>query len=221
MSAIDAIGRRVQAAYTGAPRRERLHVTGRLRSCPVAAVASVTPPSGRILDFGCGHGAISLYLAMTSTDRDVSGVDVDGEKIAEARAAAKAAELDIEFDEVEPGYRPTGEWDAIVIVDVLYLLGEHGALAVVDAAADALVDGGALVVKEIDVRPRWKYWLASAQELLSTKVLRITEGAKVEFVPPSVIDERMRARGLEVEHHPCHRGRLHPHHLIVGRKTAR
>jgi 2-polyprenyl-3-methyl-5-hydroxy-6-metoxy-1,4-benzoquinol methylase len=221
VSAIDPIGRRVQAAYAGAPRAERLHVTGRLRSCPVAAVAEATPSTGRILDFGCGHGVVSLYLAMTAPARQITGVDVDGEKVNDARAAAKAADVAVDFEEVEPDYRPTGAWDAIVIVDVLYLLGESAAFEVIDAAADALVDGGVLVLKEIDVRPRWKYWLASGQELLATKVLRITEGSRVDFVAPGAIDARLRGRGLTVEHRPCHRGRLHPHHLIIARKGAR
>ena len=220
MSGIDAVGRRVQAAYAGAPRNERLHVTGRLRSCPVAAVAEATPREGRILDFGCGHGVVSLYLAMTSPDRQVTGVDVDADKVSDARAAAKAAEVPAEFDEVEPDYRPAGQWDAIVIVDVLYLLGQSTAFGVLDAAATALVDGGVLVVKEIDVRPRWKYWLATAQEFLATKILRITEGSRVEFVAPAEIGDRLQRKGLIVEHHPCHRGRLHPHHLIVARKQA-
>lgn len=220
MSAIDHVGRQVQAAYRGAARIERLHVTGRLRSCPIAAVEAATPRSGRILDFGSGHGAVSLYLGLSAPDRQITGVDVDGEKVMDARAAAKTAELDIEFDEVEPDYRPTGEWDAIVVVDVLYLLGRATAFEVLDAAARSLAPGGVLVIKEIDTQPRWKYRLAASQEFVSTKVLRITEGSRVEFLEPAAIDERLRASGLSVEHHPCHRGRIHPHHLILARKPA-
>ena len=124
MSRVDAIGQRVQAAFAGAPRGERLHVTARLRSCPIAAIADAAPPSGRVLDFGCGHGAVSLYLALTSPAREITGVDVDGDKLVHARAAADIAEQQIRFEQVVAGYRPTGEWDAITIVDVLYLLGE-------------------------------------------------------------------------------------------------
>lgn len=220
MSAIDAVGRRVQAAYAGAPRTERLHVTGRLRSCPIAAVADATPGAGRVLDFGCGHGVVSLYLAMTSGDRHVTGVDVDADKVSEARVAAKAAEVSVDFEEVEPDYRPSGQWDSIVIVDVLYLLGEPTALEVLDAAAAALVDGGVLLVKEIDVRPRWKYWFAVAQEYVATKIAKITKGSRVQFLSPDAIGTRLQAAGLTVEHRPCHRGRLHPHHLIVATKPV-
>jgi len=220
MTAIDAVARRVQEAYAGRPRAERLHVAGRLRSCPIDVVAAATPAAGTILDFGCGHGVVSLYLAMTSVDRHVTGVDVDDEKILDARAAAKAAEVEVAFDAVEPDYRPSGRWDGIVIVDVLYLLGRDPALDVLDAAADALAPAGVLVVKEVDTRPKWKYWFAAAQEFLATKILRITEGSRVEFVPPGVLADRLRERGLTVEQRPCDRGRLHPHHLIVAVKAA-
>jgi 2-polyprenyl-3-methyl-5-hydroxy-6-metoxy-1,4-benzoquinol methylase len=220
MSGIDSIGQRVQRAFAGAPRNERLHVSGRLRSCPVDAVASATPASGRILDFGCGHGAVALYLVFASPDRDITGVDVDDDKIELARDAAKAAEVPVAFEAVEPGYRPTGIWDAITVVDVLYLLGERAALEVVDRAAAALAPGGVLVIKEIDTHPKWKYWLAVTQEVLATKLLRITEGGDLHFIPPDVIAARLEGAGLDVELRSCHRGRLHPHHLIIGRKPA-
>ncbi len=218
MSAIDAIGRRVQAAFAGAPRSERLHVTGRLRSCPVEAVHAATPVRGRVLDFGCGHGAVTLYLALAAPERTMTGVDVDGDKIELARVAARDAGVVVHFDAVAPDSRPAGEWDAITIVDVLYLLGEKAALDVIDLAASSLAAGGVVVIKEIDVRPRWKYWVATFQELLATKVLRITEGSNVRFIPPDVIGERLEAAGLRVEHRPAHRRRLHPHHLVVGHK---
>ena len=220
MSGVDAVSQRVKAAYAGAPRRERWHVAGRLRSCPVAAVAAATPSAGRVLDFGCGHGAVALYLAVTSADRRITGVDVDGGKLLHARAAADAARLPIEFEQVGASYRPTGQWNAITVVDVLYLLGEAAALDVLDHAAAALAPGGVLVIKEIDVRPRWKFRLATAQEVLATKLLHITEGSGVRFVPPTKIAERLRATGLQVEHRPLHRGRMHPHHLVVARKAG-
>jgi 2-polyprenyl-3-methyl-5-hydroxy-6-metoxy-1,4-benzoquinol methylase len=220
LSKIDAVGQRVQAAFAGASRAERLHVAGRLRSCPIDAVAAATPASGRILDLGCGHGVVALYLAMTSNERDITGVDVDGEKVIEARAAAEAAGVSVHFEDVAPEYRPTGEWDAITVVDVLYLLGETAAWEVVDAAAEALAAGGVLVIKEIDVRPRWKFWLAVGQELLATKLFRITEGSRVRFLAPADIEARLVKNGLRVEHRSSHRGRLHPHHLIVAQKVG-
>ena len=52
------------------------------------------------------------------------------------------------------------------------------------------------MVKEIDVRPRWKYELARVQEIVSTRVTRITAGEGVAFVPPAFIAGAMTATGL-------------------------
>ena len=52
------------------------------------------PRRGEILDAGCGHGLLSLYLAAQSPERRITGVDIDDEKLAVARRAAAAAHVD-------------------------------------------------------------------------------------------------------------------------------
>ena len=173
-----------------------------------------------MLDLGCGHGSFALYLAARSAERTVTGVDVDADKLAAARQAAAAAGMGVTFAQSPDGALPPGPWDAIAVVDVLYLLGRDPALALVGDAARALAPGGSLVVKEIDVRPRWKYELARAQEVVSTRVTRITQGAGVAFVPPDDLVAAMSGAGLTVERIPLGAGALHPHLLLVGRREA-
>lgn len=211
----------LRQAYAGAPRKERLHVAGRWRTCPFEAVEPHVPKAGRIMEIGCGHGLFSLYLAQQSPEREVTGVDVDEDKIPFARAAASAAEAtNVTFDVVAPDALPEGSWDAIVVVDVLYLLGREGASRLIAAAAGAVAPGGVVVLKEMAERPRWKYAVNQFQEILATKVIRITEGDHVEVVPPSAIVAELERAGLEVSQHGVDRGYLHPHHLIVGRRPA-
>jgi hypothetical protein len=72
------------------------------------------------------------------------------------------------------------------------------------------------VLKEADRRPRWKGALTVAQELVSTRVLRITEGDEVAFAPPDTYADRLRRAGLEVSMRRVDAGYVHPHVLIVA-----
>ena len=70
------------------------------------------------------------------------------------------------------------------------------------------------------LEPRWKYKLTRAQEVVTTRVVRITERDHVALVPPPTIAGGMDRAGLRVVHHRLDKGRLHPHHLVVGRRPA-
>lgn len=112
-------------------------------------------------------------------------------------------------------------WDAVSFVDVLYLLGWDQAQRLLQAAAAALVPGGVVVIKEMDVQPAWKRRLNHVQELLATRVVRTTQGDQVEVVPPTVLVGELERAGLTVGRQRLDRGRLHPHHLIVGQRPSR
>ena len=218
------LGSKVLALFDHAPKRDRLHVRGRFRTCPVALVDAEVPRAGRVLEVGCGHGLVSAYLALSSRDRSVTGVDIDARKIAVASHAQSHAAPDsvhLEFHHVAAGELPRGPWDAIVIVDVLYLLDRPAERALLDECVTRLASGGVLVVKETDISPRWKHWVAKAQEVLSTKVLRITAGSSLSFTPIAEIADHLRTRGLDVTTRRVDKGYVYPHALIVARRSLR
>jgi cyclopropane fatty-acyl-phospholipid synthase-like methyltransferase len=199
----------------------RLHLALRWRTCPFRAVAERVPTAGTILDAGCGHGLFSLYLALTAPSRRVTGVDIDDDKLAVARRAAITAGVDdrVDFRSVAPDWRPDGCWDAVVEVDMLYLLGRARARDWIARAASVLAPGGRLVVKELDVIPEWKARWSEMQEVLATRVLRITEGEALELIPCDDVADAMRAAGLAVEVERLDRARLHPHYVAVATRA--
>jgi 2-polyprenyl-3-methyl-5-hydroxy-6-metoxy-1,4-benzoquinol methylase len=216
----DRAARSAIAAYRGAPPGDRLHVLVRWLSCPFPPVVDVLPRTGRILEVGCGHGLFSTYVAQRVPGVEVHGVDIDADKIAVATRSTASGRLS--FAVAESGVLPAGPWDAVVLVDVLYLLDEAGQRALLESCAAVLAPGGVLVVKDMSTRPRWKAWVNRAQETLSVRVLRITAGsAHFAFVEPDQRARWLQAAGLlDVRSRRLDRGRAHPHHLLVGRAAA-
>lgn len=212
----------VLALYAGAPARVRGHVRVRWRSCPFAAVAARVPERGSILDYGCGHGAFTAWLAMLSGERAVQGVDVAAEKIAAAGSAARAAVAAgvpaPRFRRIARGEFPQGSWDAVLFVDVLYLLPPEEQERLLRVAARSLAPGGILLVKEVGVRPRWKAVWNRMQETIAVRVLRITQGGPLRILAPDLHAAWLESEGLEVESLSADRGYLHPHNLLAARR---
>jgi 2-polyprenyl-3-methyl-5-hydroxy-6-metoxy-1,4-benzoquinol methylase len=217
----DAAARATLRAYRAAPRGDRLHVLVRWLSCPFPPVVEELPSVGRVLEVGCGHGLFSGYLARRSPRLRVHGVDIDTDKIAVAAASEPLTDGRLDFAVGDSGSVPDGPWDAVVLIDVLYLLDEAAQRALLESCAAVLAPGGVLVVKDMATRPRWKARWNAMQEALSVRVLKITAGSpEFVFTDP---DERARwlvAAGLgDVRARRLDRGRVHPHHLLVGRAT--
>lgn len=202
----------------------RWRVRVRWATAPLALVTDALPADGRILDWGCGHGLVALAAADGAPGRTISGADIDRDKVEVARAAARAGRVDdrVTFEVVGPDQAPTGSWDAVVLCDLLYLQGPDDQAQLVRAAAAAVAPGGALLVKELAERPRWKWALSRTQEQISVRLLRITEVGTGFGRSPSEHQIRawMEASGLIVEERRADRGYHTPHILLIGRRTA-
>jgi len=237
----DAAGRAALAAYAAQSAAVRLHARVRWYSAPFPAIAGVLPVTGRILEIGCGHGLFSVYAALAGSARAVHGVDIDQDKIAVARLVAGRVsadlEADLEFDVTPSGAVSPGPWDAIVVVDMLYLLPAGQQRRLLTEAAGELAPGGRLVIKEMGRTPRWKAAWNTTQETLAVSVLGITERAsapdgpspatgrrrtvaRFEIVAPEVMAGWLTDTGLDTRSRRLDRGRIHPHHLLVGRRPG-
>ncbi len=193
----------------------RIHVGARVLTCPLQRVVDAVPRDGQILDFGCGHGLLSLMLADGSAQREVTGFDVDEAKISIARRVGARALATVDFTD-DPTVVGGRQWDGIVICDVLYLLDLDARRRVIAQMVSSLAPGGVLVIKEIDVEPAWKLHLAILQEHLATRVLRITEGSGVEFLPPAELRSDLEAHGLHTRGQTIDRYSPYPHQLTCA-----
>jgi len=216
-----AVAHQTLDLWAGLPRSAKVHTRIRWWTAPFEQLETRIPVSGRILEVGCGHGLFSTYLALSSPDRAVTGIDIDPAKIELAKKAVKTiSETSLHFEHREAGDIPKPEagWDAIVFVDVLYLMTPENRRSVLEQCAGALTPGGVLVVKEVDNRPRLKAFLAQTQEFVATKIIRITRGEHMVFPSAEELEVELAALGLQTSAHRLDRGYLHPHCVVTGTK---
>lgn len=209
----------ILAAYRPERPGTRFHVWGRWTTAPFESVEALVPDSGDVLELGCGVGLVSLELALAAGGRKVVAVDVDPSKTDVARRAVRraGAEGQVRVEDVPLDWSPpTGTFDAVVVVDVLYLLGRDAAFELLDRLVDALRPGGVLVVKEMASSPRWKAAWTRFQETVAVRGLRVTAGATVDLVPTEDLADHLSARGLPVRVVSMDHGHLHPHAALVA-----
>jgi hypothetical protein len=153
------------------------------------------------------------------------GVDIDADKIAAATLAASRLdpdEGDVSFVTTPSGDVPRieGGWRCIVFADVLYLLTRERRAALLADCADALAPGGLLVVKEADTSPALKARLSQTQELLATRVLRITDGDALDFPSAAELVEVLDGLGMSTQSKRLDHGYLHPHCVVLATGAA-
>lgn len=209
--------------YQDVPWLAKLHLRIRWRTAPFLQVAKFVPAAGKVLEIGCGYGLFSSYLALWSPKRHVLGIDIDEKKIRIAREAAGQARgmgANLSFEIAKFGGVPRGPWDVIAFVDVLYLLDADSQKRLIQACVSKLAPGGVILIKEMAPSPRWKYLWNLIQETLSVRVLRLTAGSgRFTFTTPAIFAKWLKEVDLSVEQHYLHRGYLHPHHLVIGRRS--
>jgi 2-polyprenyl-3-methyl-5-hydroxy-6-metoxy-1,4-benzoquinol methylase len=203
------------ARYRAEPLAVRAFVRLRHWLTPLASVLDAVPPEGRILDVGCGHGLAALALALASPRRRVLGIDPDRKKITvAARAAAGVANVELRAGGIEAV--GDGDYDAVVILDVLYLLPRDEKLALLRACRARIASGGTLVVKTNDTRPRWKYEVTRAQESLMTAAGLTLGRGELHFLCREDNAALLAEAGFRVEARPLPTWLPYPAVLFAG-----
>lgn len=116
-------------------------------------VASVTPKAARILEIGCGDGAMAAALRRVLPQADVVGLD----------PAAPSPGRMYDGDRTGVEFRPISTtellrekpdpFDLIMICDVIHHVAEHERVQVLKDAAELTAPGGTVALKEWELRP--------------------------------------------------------------------
>jgi 2-polyprenyl-3-methyl-5-hydroxy-6-metoxy-1,4-benzoquinol methylase len=200
--------------FAGEPVDVRIHTAVRALSCPFGELVAAVPRGSRLLDYGCGHGVFA-GLAAAHADARVTGVDIDERKVAVAR---RRADPSATFCVIETGSVPAGPWDAVALVDVLYLLPPPAQRDLLLRLAAELAPGGVLLVKEMHTGSRLKTAWMELQERVMVDALQRTRGTELAFTDPAHLLQALTDAGLAATGRRIDRWYPHPHHLIVARR---
>jgi len=198
----------------------RLHTRLRAWSAPLDAVVEALPREGTLLDVGCGHGLVSNEVALRSPLARVLGVDLSETKIASARASV-GARTNVEFRQAPLEGVPESGFDAVSLIDVLYLVPPGSWTSFLRTCREKLRPGGIFVLKEVGTEPWWKFERLKLQEFMSTRILRITKGDTMHFESGEDLRKRLLSLGFEdVTLQTLDSGYASPHLLLTARRPA-
>ena len=192
----------------------------KLRICPLLQVEPLVPVKGHVVDLGCGNGLFASLLLLGSDERRVTGFDLDPAKL---RVASRLKEDNrwerAEFSQADVVRLDYPRADVFTLIDVLYLIPFADQERILAKCARALLPGGTLVVKEMDIRPRWKFVWNYLQETVSVRLVGFTLGKKFYFRPRAEFESLLASLGFHVETVRLDQGQIHPHILYVCRKS--
>jgi len=193
----------------------KFYISMRLRSCPFEAIEQYVPPTGKIVDLGCGIGLFSGLMHKKSPLRQITAMDWNPDRIS---CAKKAFGDKIDFlikDLAEVSLDACG---CIVILDVLYLLTDKKVEEVLLRCNQWLSSAGALLILEKDTKPRFKYFLLLIQEFFITLLMNLNRSRTVNLREKTKMINLINQCGFSVTVKYLHRGYPYPHVLYVCEK---
>ena len=139
-----------------------------LRQRFLEEIGQYLPPSGPVLDIGCGFGLFSLYYAATAPARFVRGLDLSARRVAMARRAAQRLALDNVAYEVGDArdFKGDTEIAAAYMLDIVHHVAPAAVPPLLAQLRRCLAPGGRLLVKDVDTRPAPKRWFTWALDRL-------------------------------------------------------
>lgn len=220
MSAIPAdVIARISARYR--LRGHRSYVRGKLRWDPLfEGVAPLIVDSPRaLLDIGCGLGLLGQYLRERGYRGEYRGIDLDEEKIGEARAAAELGHLQLDFSTGDADALPAFAGD-VALLDVLHYMSADVQRRVLDESAERVAMGGLLVVRNVLRDANWRFYATVAEEKFS-RVFGWMRSPIGHFPAREEIEAPLQAHGLATEVKPLWGRTPFNSYLIVARRNAR
>ena len=184
----------IERLYRTAPRGTRLKQAWRPYLAPFGNILQAVPARSRVLDVGCGGGALLLMLGATGRIAAGLGFDLSRKEIEAARQAARTAGLEatlrFEVHDLAAGI-PDEEWPVVSIVDVMHHVPRKEHRSLVSSLAQRVAPGGRLIIREPAHRPLWRNLANGIHDLILARQIVHTRN-------PEEVEGWLSRRGLRL-----------------------
>lgn len=134
----------------------------------------LVPVQGRILDIGCGYGFMSYMLSFTSSQREITGIDYDEEKIETANLCFSKTDR-VNFVHSDVMGFAFEKYDAIILADILHYLQPEEQKQLVEKCISNLNPGGIVIIRDGDKDKEEQHKRTKLTEFFSTRVLNFNK----------------------------------------------
>jgi SAM-dependent methyltransferase len=192
------------------PSRWHYHYArSKLRSDPLygGVAAALADSAASVLDLGCGVGLLAHCLRARGIAIPYRGVDNDAGKIAQARDAARRAQLpDTVFETIDLSRQDALQSmrehrGSVAILDVLQFLPPDALVPLLDAAVACLTPGARLVIRTGLADGSGRARATRAIDLLSRALHWMNTGPK-RYPDRAALDAQLREHGLDARFTP-------------------
>ncbi|OGK56408.1 hypothetical protein A3J15_01255 [Candidatus Roizmanbacteria bacterium RIFCSPLOWO2_02_FULL_38_10] len=187
----------------------KIYICLRLLVANFNVLISYLPESGKVLDLGCGYGLLSNLIAEKKKKILVYGVDIDKKRINFAKSSIKQRK-NIKFNVSDLNkIQSFNSCRCIIMFDLLHHLPDLTQQQLIKSASTILEAKGILLIKEIDKKPRWKYFVNYIHD-------KLANGGELFFRSSAQWMKFMENEGFKVQYRTY--GVIYPHVLLIGVK---
>ena len=180
---------------------------------PFGIIEKHVPKKGTIVDLGCGFGIFANFLATQSDDRKVIGIDLNEKRILLAKKIfGSLSNLDFICSNITDTKIPKA--NSITVVDVLHHIPSLELQTnLLRECNSVLSEGGKLILKDLDTKPRWKYVWNLIHDYIMTR------GEPVLYQNQSTVEKLLKNTGFELEKKIGISGYPYAHFLYIAKKS--
>jgi len=210
---------KIKKIYDKADFWTRIHIFGRLKTCPFDEIKKFIPKEGNIVDLGCGTGLLLNLLTLEQGKRSLFGFDIDKRKVNVARESIKGRRgINIEEKNINSNSLTLPKARCITLLDVLSYFDFSKKKKLLARLHDFLEPDGLLIIKDIDRNFSFKYLFAFFQEFLAVKVLGLTSADGLYFADKKNYSNLLKECKFIAKVFDLSKGYLYPHILYVCHK---